>query len=61
MSRSSNGHVVFDWDRTAELAGRFALGFGLRLTDVVGAGPTFRGHHTQVGFIDSSWKLPFSS
>ncbi len=23
------GHVIFDWDRTAELAGRFALGFGL--------------------------------
>jgi alkylation response protein AidB-like acyl-CoA dehydrogenase len=29
------GHVVFDWDRTAELAGRFALGFGLRPTDLV--------------------------
>jgi 3-hydroxy-9,10-secoandrosta-1,3,5(10)-triene-9,17-dione monooxygenase len=29
------GHVVFDWDRTAELAGRFALGFGLRPTDMV--------------------------
>ena len=24
------GHVMFDWDRTAELAGRFALGHGLR-------------------------------
>ena len=29
------GHVMFDWDRTAELAGRFALGFGLRPTDLV--------------------------
>lgn len=29
------GHVVFDWDRTAELAGRFALGHGLRPTDMV--------------------------
>ena len=29
------GHVVFDWDRTAELAGRFALGFPLRPTDLV--------------------------
>lgn len=29
------GHVVFDWDRTAEIAGRFALGFGLRPTDMV--------------------------
>jgi 3-hydroxy-9,10-secoandrosta-1,3,5(10)-triene-9,17-dione monooxygenase len=29
------GHVVFDWDRTAELAGRFALGLGLRPTDMV--------------------------
>lgn len=29
------GHVIFDWDRTAELAGRFALGFGLRPTDMV--------------------------
>ena len=29
------GHVIFDWDRTAELAGRFALGFGLRPTDLV--------------------------
>lgn len=29
------GHVVFDWDRTAELAGRFALGFPLRPADMV--------------------------
>ncbi|MBK6437503.1 MAG: acyl-CoA dehydrogenase [Candidatus Microthrix sp.] len=29
------GHVIFDWDRTAELAGRFALGFPLRPTDMV--------------------------
>ena len=29
------GHVVFDWDRTAELAGRFHLGLGLRPTDMV--------------------------
>ncbi len=29
------GHVVFDWDRTAELAGRYALGLGLRPTDMV--------------------------
>ena len=29
------GHVMFDWDRTAELAGRYALGFGLRPTDMV--------------------------
>lgn len=29
------GHVIFDWDRTAELAGRFALGQGLRPTDMV--------------------------
>lgn len=29
------GHVVFDWDRTAELAGRFSLGFKLRPTDMV--------------------------
>ncbi len=29
------GHVIFDWDRTAELAGRYALGFGLRPTDMV--------------------------
>jgi 3-hydroxy-9,10-secoandrosta-1,3,5(10)-triene-9,17-dione monooxygenase len=29
------GHVVFDWDRTAEIAGRFALGFPLRPTDMV--------------------------
>ncbi|HOT80339.1 MAG TPA: hypothetical protein PKY13_10150, partial [Microthrixaceae bacterium] len=29
------GHVMFDWDRTAELAGRHALGFGLRPTDMV--------------------------
>lgn len=29
------GHVIFDWDRTAELAGRHALGFGLGPTDMV--------------------------
>ncbi len=29
------GHVIFDWDRTAELAGRHALGFELRPTDMV--------------------------
>jgi alkylation response protein AidB-like acyl-CoA dehydrogenase len=29
------GHVIFDWDRTAELAGRHALGFALRPTDLV--------------------------
>jgi 3-hydroxy-9,10-secoandrosta-1,3,5(10)-triene-9,17-dione monooxygenase len=29
------GHVIFDWDRTAELAGRFRLGLGLRPTDLV--------------------------
>lgn len=29
------GHVVFDWDRTAELAGRFALGLPLRPADMV--------------------------
>jgi alkylation response protein AidB-like acyl-CoA dehydrogenase len=29
------GHVIFDWDRTAEIAGRFALGFPLRPTDLV--------------------------
>ncbi len=29
------GHVVLDWDRTAELTGRLALGFGLRPTDMV--------------------------
>ncbi len=29
------GHVIFDWDRTAELAGRFALGFEFRPTDMV--------------------------
>ena len=29
------GHVIFDWDRTAELAGRFALGFPLGPTDMV--------------------------
>ena len=29
------GHVVFDWDRTAELAGRVALGLPLRPTDMV--------------------------
>jgi len=28
------GHVIFDWDRTAELAGRITLGFGLRPTDM---------------------------
>ncbi len=28
------GHVVFDWDRAAELAGRVTLGFGLRPTDM---------------------------
>jgi alkylation response protein AidB-like acyl-CoA dehydrogenase len=29
------GHVFFDWDRTAELAGRHALGLPLRPTDMV--------------------------
>lgn len=29
------GHVMFDWDRTAELAGRHRLGLGLRPTDMV--------------------------
>lgn len=29
------GHVMFDWDRTAELAGRVALGGELRPTDLV--------------------------
>lgn len=29
------GHVIFDWDRTAELAGRVALGLPLRPTDMV--------------------------
>ena len=29
------GHVIFDWDRTAELAGRVALGFDLRPADMV--------------------------
>jgi alkylation response protein AidB-like acyl-CoA dehydrogenase len=29
------GHVVFDWDRTAELAGRYQLGLGLRPADLV--------------------------
>lgn len=29
------GHVIFDWDRTAELAGRYQLGLGLRPTDMV--------------------------
>lgn len=29
------GHVIFDWDRTAELAGRVTLGFDLRPTDMV--------------------------
>lgn len=28
------GHVVFDWDRTAEMAGRVRLGLGLRPTDM---------------------------
>jgi len=28
------GHVIFDWDRTAELAGRVTLGLGLRPTDM---------------------------
>jgi alkylation response protein AidB-like acyl-CoA dehydrogenase len=29
------GHVLFDWDRTTELAGRFALGLPLRPTDMI--------------------------
>ncbi|MFT5201157.1 MAG: 3-hydroxy-9,10-secoandrosta-1,3,5(10)-triene-9,17-dione monooxygenase [Candidatus Aldehydirespiratoraceae bacterium] len=29
------GHVIFDWDRTTELAGRVALGFPLKPTDMV--------------------------
>lgn len=29
------GHVIFDWDRTAELAGRHALGLELRPTDMI--------------------------
>lgn len=29
------GHAVFDWDRTTELAGRIALGFDVRPTDMV--------------------------
>lgn len=29
------GHVVFDWDRTTELAGRVALGLPLRPSDLV--------------------------
>ncbi len=29
------GHVVFDWDRTAELVGRVALGLELRPTDLL--------------------------
>jgi len=29
------GHVIFDWDRTAELAGRVALGMDLRPLDMV--------------------------
>ncbi len=29
------GHVIFDWDRTAELAGRIALGLELRPADMV--------------------------
>ena len=28
------GHVIFDWDRTAELAGRVTLGSALRPTDM---------------------------
>jgi hypothetical protein len=28
------GHVVFDWDRTTELAGRVMLGHPLRPTDL---------------------------
>lgn len=29
------GHVIFDWDRTAEMVGRFELGLDLRSTDMV--------------------------
>ena len=29
------GHVIFDWDRTAELVGRVALGLPLRPTDMI--------------------------
>lgn len=29
------GHVIFDWDRTAELAGRHELGLELRPTDLI--------------------------
>lgn len=29
------GHVLFDWDRTAELGGRIALGLPPRLTDMI--------------------------
>lgn len=29
------GHVIFDWDRTTELAGRVALGLPLKPTDMV--------------------------
>jgi len=29
------GHVIFDWDRTTELAGRVALGLELRPADMV--------------------------
>jgi hypothetical protein len=29
------GHVIFDWDRTTELAGRVALGLPLEPTDMV--------------------------
>lgn len=29
------GHVIFDWDRTAELAGRVALGISPRPTDLI--------------------------
>ncbi len=29
------GHVLFDWDRTAEVVGRVALGIPLRLTDMI--------------------------
>ena len=29
------GHVIFDWDRTTELAGRTALGIEPRPTDMI--------------------------
>ena len=29
------GHVIFDWDRTTELAGRHSLGLESRVTDMV--------------------------